>query len=80
MFHSCLEHNYCEIAKHENHILNSHAHCMRAICKVHGLTLLLQVRTLWKCSDGFFFEVPPLASDATSYTATPTSQKHAADH
>jgi hypothetical protein len=37
---------------------------MRAICKVYGLTLLLQVRTLWRCSDGLFFKVPPLASDA----------------
>jgi len=37
---------------------------MRAICKVPGLTLLLQVGTLWRCSDSLFFEVPPLASDA----------------
>jgi hypothetical protein len=37
---------------------------MRVVCKVCGLTLLLQVRTLWRCSDGLFFEVPPLASIA----------------
>jgi hypothetical protein len=37
---------------------------MWAICKVHGLILLLQVRTLWRCDNGIFFEVPPLASDA----------------
>jgi hypothetical protein len=37
---------------------------MKAVCKVCGLTLLLQVGTLWRCSDGLFFEVPPLASDA----------------
>jgi hypothetical protein len=37
---------------------------MRAVCKVHGLTLLLRVRTLWRCGDGVFFEVPPLVSDA----------------
>jgi hypothetical protein len=37
---------------------------MRAVCKVHGLTLLLRVGTLWRCSDGLFFEVLPLASDA----------------
>jgi hypothetical protein len=35
----------------------------RAICKVHGLTLLLRVRTLWRCGDSLSFEVPPLASD-----------------
>jgi hypothetical protein len=35
----------------------------RAVCKVHGLTLLLQVRTLWRCGDDIFFKVPPLASD-----------------
>jgi hypothetical protein len=40
-----------------------HAHT-RAICKVHGLTLLLWVRTLWRCSDGLSFEVPPLVSNA----------------
>jgi hypothetical protein len=37
---------------------------MRAVCKVYGLTLLLHVGTLWRCGDGFFFELPPLASDA----------------
>jgi hypothetical protein len=37
---------------------------MRAICKVRELTLLLRVRTFWRCSDGLFFEVPPLSSDA----------------
>jgi hypothetical protein len=43
---------------------DSHKIFMRVICKVHGLTLLLQVRTLWRCGDSLFFEVPPLASDA----------------
>jgi hypothetical protein len=43
----------------------------RVICKVRGLTLLLQVGTLWKCSDGFFFEVSPLASDALLTTLHP---------
>jgi hypothetical protein len=37
---------------------------MRAICKVCGLTLLLQVGTLWRCGDGLFFKVPSFASDA----------------
>jgi hypothetical protein len=32
--------------------------------QVRGLTLLLRVRTFWRCGDGLFFEVPPLASDA----------------
>jgi len=36
----------------------------RAVCKICGLTLLLRVRTLWRCDDGLFFEVPPLASNA----------------
>jgi hypothetical protein len=27
------------------------------------LSLLLRVGTLWRCGDGLFFEVPPLASD-----------------
>jgi hypothetical protein len=43
----------------------------RAVCKVRGLTLLLRVRTLWRCSDGFFFEVHPLASDALFTTLHP---------
>jgi hypothetical protein len=37
---------------------------MRAICKVHGFILLLQVGILWRCGDGLFFKVHPLASDA----------------
>jgi len=36
----------------------------RAVWKVRGLTLLLQVGTLWRCSDGLFFEVLHLASGA----------------
>jgi hypothetical protein len=36
----------------------------RAVCKVRGLALLLRVGTLWRCGDGLFLEVPPLASDA----------------
>jgi hypothetical protein len=37
---------------------------VQAVCKVYGLTLLIQVETLWRCGDGLFFEVPPLVSDA----------------
>jgi len=33
---------------------------MRAVWKIRGLTLLLWIRTLWRCSNGFFFKVPPL--------------------
>jgi len=40
----------------------------RVVWKVRGLTLLLQLRTLWRCSDGLFFEVPPLASNALLIT------------
>jgi hypothetical protein len=33
--------------------------------EIQGLfAKLLQVRTLWRCSDGLFFKVPPLPSDA----------------
>jgi hypothetical protein len=38
--------------------------CTRVVCKFRGLTLLLRVGTLWRCDNGLFFEVPPLASDA----------------
>jgi hypothetical protein len=43
----------------------------RAVCKFHGLTLLLRVRTLWRCGDGLFFEVPPSASNAFLTTLHP---------
>jgi hypothetical protein len=43
----------------------------RAVWKVRGLTLLLRVGTLWRCGDGLFFEVPPLASDALLITLHP---------
>jgi hypothetical protein len=43
----------------------------RAVCKVRGLTLLLRVGYLWRCGDGLFFEVPPLASDALLTTLHP---------
>jgi hypothetical protein len=42
-----------------------------SICKVRGLALLLRVGTLWKCGDGLFFEVPPLASDIDLTTLHP---------
>jgi hypothetical protein len=41
------------------------------VCKVRGLTLLLRVGTLWRCGDGLFFEVPPLASDVVLITFHP---------
>jgi hypothetical protein len=44
---------------------------MRTVWKVRGLTLLLQVGTLWRCDDGVFFEVLPLASDAVLTTPHP---------
>jgi hypothetical protein len=43
----------------------------RAVWKVRGLTLLLRVGTSWRCGDGLFFEVPPLASDALLTTLHP---------
>jgi hypothetical protein len=44
---------------------------MRAVCKVRGLTLLLRVRTLWRCGDCLFFEIPPFVSDALLTTLHP---------
>jgi hypothetical protein len=43
----------------------------RAVCEVRGLTFLLGDGTLWRCGDGLFFEVPPLASDALLTTLRP---------
>jgi hypothetical protein len=48
----------------DGHVRASVQRNTRAICKVHGLTLLLQVGTLRRCGDGLFSKVPPLASDA----------------
>jgi hypothetical protein len=42
-----------------------------AVCKLRGLTFLLPVGTLWRCGDGLFFEVTPLASDALLTTLYP---------
>jgi hypothetical protein len=42
----------------------------RAVWKVRGLALLLRVGTLWRCGDGLFFEVPPLASVALLTTSS----------
>jgi hypothetical protein len=42
-----------------------------AVCKFRGLTLLLRVGTLWRCGDGLFFEVPPLAGDPLLQTLHP---------
>jgi hypothetical protein len=39
--------------------------------QVCGLTLLLQVGTLWRCGNSLFFEVPPFASDALLTTLHP---------
>jgi hypothetical protein len=47
-----------------------HTHT-RAVYQVRLLTSLLRVGTLWRCDDGLFFEVPPLASDALLTTLDP---------
>jgi hypothetical protein len=54
----------------------------RAVCKFRGLTLLLQVRTVWRGDDGIFFEVPPLASDVLLTTLHPLFENvlHIVDH
>jgi hypothetical protein len=43
----------------------------RVVLKVRGLTLLFRVGTLWRCGDGLFFEIPPLASVALLTTLHP---------
>jgi hypothetical protein len=43
----------------------------RVVWKLRGLTLLLRVGTLWRCGDGLFFELLPLASDALLTTLHP---------
>jgi hypothetical protein len=57
--HKYIEYLFCEVSLTGSPYVNT-----RAVCKVRGLTLLLQVGTLWRRGDGLFFEVPPLASDA----------------
>jgi hypothetical protein len=54
----------------------------RAVWKVRELTLLLRIGTLWRCGDGLFFEVPPLASDALLTTLRPLLENvlHIDDH
>jgi hypothetical protein len=49
------------------------------VCKVRGLTLLLQVEALWRCGDGLFFRSISLGKRCTSHNAPPTSRKLAAD-
>jgi hypothetical protein len=44
---------------------------IRAICEVHGLTLLHSVRAWWRCGDSLLFKIPPLASDALLTTFHP---------
>jgi hypothetical protein len=55
---------------------------MKVVCKVRGLTLLLRVRTLWRCSGGLFFKVPPLANDAFLTSLHPLLKNvlHTIDH
>jgi hypothetical protein len=43
----------------------------RVVCKVLGLGLLLRDGTSWRCGDGLFFDVPPMASDALLTTLHP---------
>jgi hypothetical protein len=54
----------------------------KAVWKVRGLTLLLRVGILWRCGNGLFFELPPLASDALLTTLHPLLENvlQAVDH
>jgi hypothetical protein len=56
---------------HSDVALTSLKYDTRAVCEVRGLTLLLRVGTSWRCGDGLFFEVPPLASDELFTTLHP---------
>jgi hypothetical protein len=51
----------------------------RPVYKVHGLTLLLRVGTLWRCDDGLLIRSISLDKRCTSYNAPPISRKRAAD-
>jgi hypothetical protein len=51
--------------------IHTHYIHTRAVWKVCGLTLLLRVGTLWRCGDGLFYEVPPLASHVLLTTLQP---------
>jgi hypothetical protein len=57
-----IQTNFYAISAHNNLEFVTEA-STRVICKVRGLTSLLQFGTMWRCGDGLFFEVPPLASD-----------------
>jgi hypothetical protein len=51
---------------------------IRGLFEKFGDTLF-HVGTLWRCGDGLFFEVPPLASDALLTTLHQLNEKRAAD-
>jgi hypothetical protein len=54
----------------------------RTVCKIRGLTLLPRVGTLWRCGNGLFFELPPLASDVllTTFSPLPENVLQTVDH
>jgi hypothetical protein len=65
----CQENITCAIAHRPDILL---AHCIIYDGRLQrGLTLLFRVGTLWRCSDGLFFEVPPLASGILLTTLHP---------
>jgi hypothetical protein len=45
--------------------------CTEAVWKFRGITLLFRLEILWRCGDGLFFEVSPLAGDAVLPTLHP---------
>jgi hypothetical protein len=46
------------LAEHGASVEEMRSAYTRAVWKVHGLTLLLRIGSLWRCGDGLFFEVP----------------------
>jgi hypothetical protein len=63
--HKCIASRWGDWCSYDTHVIT------RAVCKFRGLTLLFRVGTLWRCGDGLFFEVPPLARDALLTTLHP---------
>jgi hypothetical protein len=64
-------HPGCQISGGHSHTIHSFCLSTTAVWKVRELTLLLRVGTLWRCGEGIFFEVLPLASDVLFSTLHP---------
>jgi hypothetical protein len=72
-YHGCSSSRCAAVSSTVTHtyFTSLHRAYTKAAGKVCGLTLLFQVRTLWRCCDSLFFEAPLLASDALLTTLHP---------